>query len=126
MYDLIYILVVICVICLLLAIPLYPFWKVRARLKSHHPDIWAAKGPFDMLTLMAHGSAVREFLEIITLAEKDEELKKRDPELVKWAGLGREIMRMLPRSFLGQLGYVLVFMYFVWFLTTLIMSILKA
>ena len=126
MYDLIYILVVICVICLLLTIPLYPFWKVRARLKTHHPDLWAGKGPFDMMTMMAHGSAVRAFLDIIKEAKDDEALQKRDPELTKWAGLAREVMRMLPRSFLGQLGYVLVFIYFVGFFTMLIMSILKA
>jgi hypothetical protein len=126
MYDLIYILVVICVICLLLTLPLYPFWKVRARLKSHHPDLWAGKGPFDMMTMMAHGSAVRAVWDIIKDAENDAALQKRDPELTKWAGLAREVARLLPRSFLGQLGYVLVFMYFVWFLTSLIMSILKA
>lgn len=79
-----------------------------------------------MMTMMAHGSSVRAFWDIIKESESDDALKKRDPELVKWAGLAREVARLLPRSFLGQLGYVLVFMYFVWFLTTLIMSLLKA
>lgn len=125
MYSLIYIIVAMVVICLLAALPLYPFWKVWKRLKTHHPDLWAAKGPFDLLTMISGTGAIGEFLEIVALAEKDEELIKRDPELIKWTRFSREVTRMLPRSFMAQIGYTLIFVYFVIFFTGVFMSFLK-
>lgn len=125
MYSLIYMIVTMAVICLLLALPLFPFWKVWKRLKSHHPDLWAGKGPFDVLTMISGTGAVGEFLEIVALAEKDEELIKRDPELIKWTRFSREVLRMLPRSFMAQIGYALIFMYFVIFFSGAVMSFIK-
>ena len=121
--GIVYIVVAIFVISLLAAIPLFPFWKVWARLKSHHGDLWMAKGPFDLWNMTAHPDVVRSFLDIVALADKDEILKERDPELIKWTRMSREIWRMAPTSFLGQIGYTLIFIYFVFFFTTSIMSI---
>ena len=125
MYSLIYMIVMMCVICLLAAIPLYPFWKVWKRLKTHHQDLWLGKGPFDVLTMITGTGAVSEFLEIIALAEKDEELIKRDPELIKWTRMSREVIRMLPRSFMGQIGYTIIFVWFTIFFSGLIMRFLS-
>ncbi len=125
MSSVIYMIVMMCVICLLIALPLYPFWKVWGRLKTHHPDLWAAKGPFDPLTLVSGTGAIGEFLEIIALAEKDEELIKRDPYLIKWTRLAREVIRMVPRSFMGQIGYAIVFIWFAIFFSSLFMNFLK-
>lgn len=124
MYSLIYMIVMMCVICLLAAIPLYPFWKVWKRLKTHHQDLWLGKGPFDVLTMISGTGAIREFLEIITLAEKDEVLAARDPELIKWARLSCEVLRMLPRSFMGQIGCALLFVWFSIFFSGLFMRFL--
>jgi hypothetical protein len=117
--------VMMCVICMLAFIPLYPFWKVWKRLKTHHPDLWAAKGPFDVLTMISGTGAIGEFLEIIALAEKDEELIKRDPYLIKWTRLSREVVRMMPRSFMGQIGCVLIFIWFAIFFSGVFMNFLR-
>jgi hypothetical protein len=47
---------------------------------------------------------------------------KRDPELIKWARLCREVWKMAPRSFVMQIIYFLVFFYFVGITTHVIMG----
>lgn len=124
MMNIVYIFVVFLVTSLLLAPPLFPFWKVWHRVKYHHPDLWAAKGPFTVMDFVTGTGVLRSFLDIVALADKDEELQRRDPELVKWARLAREVWKMMPRSFLWQIGYVLIFLYFVAFFTGLIMGLI--
>lgn len=109
MLYIIHILFAIIVGCLLLTPVVLPFWKVWSRLKSHHPAIWQSRGPFDPVTMMAHPYVVSNFLEIIALAEHDETLKAHDPILVKWTHVAREMLRMLPRSLIGQTLAVLLF-----------------
>lgn len=82
------------------------------------------KGPFDVLTMISGTGAIGEFLEIIALAEKDEELIKRDPELIKWTRMSREVIRMLPRSFMGQIGYAIIFVWFAIFFASMFMRFL--
>ena len=118
MQSVIYIIIVFFVTCLLLAFPLFPFWKVWRRIKSNHPALWADKGPFDVHTMTAHPSVVRNFMEIIA----DKGTAQGDAELTKWAGLAHEISKMAPRSFLAQIGYFFVFLYFVAFFTRLILQ----
>ena len=108
--GIVYIVVAILVISLLSAIPLFPFWKVWKRLKDYHPDLWAAKGPFDLWNLTSHPELVRGFLDIVALADKDEVLMQRDPQLIKWTRLAREVWRMAPKTFLAQLGYFFIFL----------------
>lgn len=117
-----YIVVAGLVMILLLALPLFPFCKVWKRLKTHHPGLWASKGPFDPVSLMAHPNLVRGFLDIVALADKDETLLNSDPELIKWCRVSREVWKMMPRSFLAQIGYALVFLYFVGFFTSAIVG----
>lgn len=123
MLNIIHIFICVVVGCVLLTPFILPFWKVWRRLKSHHPDIWAAKGPFDPVTMMAHGYVVKNFFEIITLAEHDEVLKERDSELVKWARVSREMMNLLPHSFIGQVGSVILFFALTYALAGAIMEI---
>lgn len=115
--GLLYIVVASLVMILLGALPLFPFWKVWSRVKSHHLDLWMSKGPFDVWNMMAHPDVVRGFLDIVALADKDETLVAADPYLIKWTRFAREVWRMMPRSFLGQIGWALVFLYFVGFFT---------
>ncbi|HRI76652.1 MAG: hypothetical protein H3C49_06615 [Alphaproteobacteria bacterium] len=123
MLNIIHIFICVVVGCVLLTPLVLPFWKVWARLKSHHPDIWHGKGPFDVVTLLAHGYVVKNFFEIIALAEHDEELKARDGELVKWARVSREMLRLLPQGFMGQVGCVILFLVLTYMLGGAIMEI---
>ena len=120
--TILYIFVAACVMTLFIGLPLFPFWKVWKRLKTHHLDLWMAKGPFDLWNLTSHPELVRGFLDIVALADKDENLMKADPYLVKWTKIAREVWKMMPRSFMGQLGVALVFLYFVWFFTSSIVG----
>lgn len=124
LHKLVYIFVVLLVTSLLLALPLFPFCKTWLRLKKYHPDLWNDKGPFDLMTLLTNSATVRGFMDIIALADRDEELVKRDPELIKWTKLSREVWKMAPRSFGKQILYFLVFLYFEWFLTRMITGII--
>lgn len=121
----VYLVTVVFVIALLLSIPLFPFWKVWGRLKTHHPDVWSAKGPFDISSLLTAPALLDDFLGIIEAATNDDPLKKRDPELVKWCNMAQGIRAMGPKSFPAQVGYFLIFLYFTGFLTTLLMSPFK-
>lgn len=112
MYGLAYIFVTLFVTFFLIYLTLFPFCKVWKRLKHYHPGIWAAKGPFDIRTMAAHPNSISSFLEIIALADRDETLLKKDPELIKWCRFAREVWKMVPRSFVGQ---VIAFIGFVWF-----------
>lgn len=123
--DIVYIVILLLVTALLLSIPLFPFWKVWRRLKSHHPKRWAEQGPFDLHSMMAHPAIISTLMDIIKTYETDPAIKKRDPVLIKWTKWAREVLEMVPKSFLTQIGYALVFIYFVSFFTSTIMSILQ-
>lgn len=123
--DIVYIVILLLVTGLLLGIPFFPFWKVWRRLATHHPKRWAESGPFDLRTMMAHPSVISAFMDIVRTYETDPAVKKRDPVLVKWARWSREVLHMAPRSFLAQIGYALVFIYFVSFFTSRIMALLQ-
>lgn len=120
-----YILVVFFVTCLLLCLPLFPFWKVWIRVRDHHQDLWNAKGPFPPQAFLRNPDLLRSFLDIVSLAEHDEILKDKDPELIKWCRVSLEVWRMLPRSFMAQLGTFILFLYFVGFLSSLVMDIFR-
>ncbi|MEZ0224370.1 MAG: hypothetical protein ACAH83_07455 [Alphaproteobacteria bacterium] len=124
-YKLVYIFVVFLVTSLLLSLPLFPFWKTWKRVKDKHPDLWASKGPFDFMTLITHSEVVRSFMDIVALADRDEELVKRDPELIKWTRVSREVWKMAPRSFGMQILYFFIFLYFVAFFTHMILGIFQ-
>lgn len=125
MLNIIHIFIALLVACLLLTPAILPFWKVWWRLKTHHLDIWQAKGPFDPITLMAHGYVVKNFFEIINLADRDEALSARDPELVKWARVAREMTRILPHTFFGQIGFILLLFGMVYAISGAIMDIFR-
>ncbi len=111
------------VIVLLLSIPLSPFWKVWKRLKTHHPEIWNVSGPFDFLSLMATPRCLDSFLEVISMVESDEEIKQSDPYLVKWCVMAQEVWDLVPKSFLGQLFYFILFFCFTGILTSVLLKV---
>lgn len=123
--GILYIVITILVMVLLVALPIFPFCKVWQRLKSHHQDLWVSKGPFGIFDLMSHPEYVRGFLDIIALADKDETLMKDDPELVKWCRVSREVWKMMPKTFIGQIGLGLIFLYFSWFFSNAIVGIIS-
>lgn len=125
MFGIVYIVVLIFVTGLLVFLPLFPFCKVWKRLKTHHPDIWAAKGPFDIRTMAAHPNVISEFLAIVNLADRDETLVKKDPELIKWTRFAREIVKMAPRGFVMQVVYFVGFVYFDLLFIHLIMELFR-
>ncbi|MFN7113705.1 MAG: hypothetical protein ACK4PK_05025 [Alphaproteobacteria bacterium] len=125
MLNIIHVFIGVLVACLLLTPAILPFWKVWRRLKTHHQDIWQAKGPFDPITLMAHGYVVKNFFEIINLADRDEALMERDPELVKWTRVAREMMRILPHSFWGQIGCIVLLFAMVYAMSSAVMEIFR-
>ena len=49
----VYIVTTVFVMVLLLSIPLFPFWKVWGRMKTHHPEIWQSAGPFEPNDMIA-------------------------------------------------------------------------
>jgi hypothetical protein len=123
--SILYAIVAVAMIFILAAIPLFPFWKAWKILKERHQDIWMGKGPFTLFEMLSSGVAVSDFIAVIRDSEKDRALAKRDPELVKWCHWSAEVWRMAPRSFLMQIGYFFVFLYFVIFFTSLIVSAFK-
>lgn len=124
--GILYIVITILVMVLLVGLPLFPFCKVWKRIKTHHQDLWVSKGPFGIVDLMAHPEYVRGFLDIVALADKDETLMKQDPELVKWCRISREVWKMMPKSFIGQVFLVFLFLYFAWFFSSAIVRVLFA
>ncbi|MCK5518506.1 MAG: hypothetical protein KAI61_03750 [Alphaproteobacteria bacterium] len=120
--SVVYIGTVFLVIVLLLSLPLFPFWKVLERLKTHHKDIWNDKGPFDIMSLIATPRCLGSFLNFIDIAKNDEVLKQRDPYLVKWCVMAQEIRSLIPKSFLGQFCYFFVFFCFTGILTSVFLN----
>lgn len=118
---LVYLVVVFFVTALLVSIPFFPFWKVWHRLKTRNKDIWDAHGPFDPAGFLTSSAQWDDFLKIINLADRDDVLKARDPELVKWCRLCREVINMFPKSFLGQIALFVLLLYFVGVITSLIL-----
>lgn len=120
--SVVYIGTVFLVIVLLLSLPLFPFWKVWERLKTHHQGIWNAKGPFYILNFVATPRCINSFLEVIDTAKKDKALKQNDPYLIKWCVMAHEVRGLIPRSFLGQFCYFFIFFCFTGILTSILLN----
>ena len=99
------------VISCMLALPIYPFFKVWKRLRDHNRDLWNGMGPFGLLDLITTERVQRNFIRIINIAKDQEELQERDPELIKWTNVCREFLKALPKGFVKQIlvGIVLLF-----------------
>ncbi len=121
--GIVYILVVFFVTVLLVGPALYPFWKVTKLLKERHEDVWLSQGPFDFKTMIIY-STTGNLIKFIKTAHEIPAVKA-DKELVRWIRTCRDILKMLPRSFIAQIGYAMVFLYFVGFLTYLILGVFK-
>lgn len=98
---------------LLLAIPLFPFWKVLKIIREKHQDIWLQYGPFDLGNLFSTTEIQRNFFKVINKGGTDDKLKGNDPELATWLRICREVSNMAPRSFIRQVAYFLIYMFFV-------------
>lgn len=107
----VYIVVLACVMVLLLSALLFPFWKVWARLKNNHPDIWAAAGPFRLRDMLGSPGLLQIFFKVLTKINTDTDLKQRDPELARWSVASVEMVRVMPRSFGPQAVLALLFLY---------------
>ena len=118
----VYIVTTVFVMVLLLSIPLFPFWKVWERMKTHHPDIWQSAGPFEPGDMIASPGLLGIFLQVIVRMENDKALFERDPVIVKWVRISMEIVRMLPRTLMSQAGYFALFLYFTEVLVKLLLG----
>lgn len=116
----VYIFVVAFVTALLLTPALLPFWKVVSRLKANYPKVWDARGPFNVTDIIAAPALLEELNKVIDDFAKDETVKKQDPQMAKWCNLALGIRQMLPKTFLGQVGYFFIFLYFTGFFTFLL------
>ena len=121
----VYIVTVFLVTALLLSIPLFPFWKVWQRLKAHHTGIWNDRGPFGLSDMIASPARVSAFIGVVNLAEKDEPLRQKDPELVKCCRVCKEILLIFPSSFVGQVGSFFLFLYLTGAFSSMIMRLFK-
>jgi hypothetical protein len=125
LYDLAYIVVALFVTALFLAAAVFPFWKVRARMKSHHPDLWAAKGPFDWEDFKNSPAATfADFMTVVSLADRDEILLQRDKAFIRWTRLAREIYKIFPVTLKDYFVYFILFAGFVLLVTHLLMGAL--
>ena len=104
-----FLIVTLCVIFALLSLPLFPFFRLQKHIKQNRQDLWIDKGPFDLLNLLSGGDIRDSFFGIIK--ETDENVEE-DAELVKWAKLCHEIVKMFPKSFIGQVGYFFILLFF--------------
>lgn len=106
----------------MLAIPLFPFWKVRKIIRDHHPDIWAHYGPFDLQNLLATAEIQKNFFRIVALGGEDVKLKSEDARLATWLRICREVWAMAPQSFGRQVLYFALYLFFVGTFTSTIVS----
>lgn len=120
--SILYIVVVAFVTALLLSLPLFPFWKVWKRLQTHHQDIWAAAGPFDVFSMVRSPGLISIFTNVLVRIENDKDRHAKDPDLAKWTHVCIELMRLMPRSFVSQVVCFLIFFYFTGALSKLLMS----
>jgi hypothetical protein len=106
----VYIVVAAFVMVLLLSIPLFPFWKVWQRMKTHHPDIWQSAGPFEPRDMIASPGLAGIFLQVVIKMVNDKALLERDPEIVKWCRGAMVIVDMVPRTWPARIGYSVIFL----------------
>jgi hypothetical protein len=118
----VYIVVAIFVMVLLLSIPLFPFWKVWMRMQTHHRDIWQSAGPFDPRDMIRSPGLIGIFIQVLMRMETDKDLLARDPTLIRWVRISMEILRVIPLSIPARIGYLIVFLYFAYRLTRLLLS----
>ena len=109
--SVVYIVIVVFVTALLLSPLLFPFWKVWSRLKSRHPDILP--------------SGIDTFMDFINAAKDNAALRKKDLKLFQWCQTSQQILKMLPKSFVGQVAAFFVFLYFTGVLTSMIQSLFR-
>ena len=110
----VYIVVVAFVTALLLSIPLFPFWKVWQRIKSHHPDIWRSAGPFEVMSMIASPGLAGIFIDVLIRMENDKDLLSREfgwkpAQLLDLGALssarGLECLVLTWVSIMGSLGH---------------------
>jgi hypothetical protein len=117
----VYIVVTAFVMVLLLSVPLFPFWKVWQRMKSHHPDIWQSAGPFEPQDMIKSPGLAGIFVQVIIRMVNDKALLDRDPVIVKWCRVAMEVVHMMPRTWPSRITYLIVFLYFTSALTKLLL-----
>ena len=108
----VYIVTTVFVMVLLLSIPLFPFWKVWGRMKTHHPEIWQSAGPFEPNDMIASPGLLGIFLQVVVRMENDKALLERDPVIIKWVRVSMEVVRMVPRTLVSRVCCFAIFLYF--------------
>lgn len=111
MVTVVYLVILPCVIALLLAALLFPFWKVWRRLQTHHPDIWNAAGPFRVADMLASPGLAGLFILVLSKMNRDPDLRARDPDIVRWVAACIEVLRFLPKGLWAQVMAGLVALY---------------
>ena len=72
------------------------------------------------MSMIASPGLAGIFIDVLIRMENDKELQARDPYLGRWVRTAMEVLRMMPRTFLSQIGYFLIFLYFTEVLTKLL------
>jgi hypothetical protein len=117
-----YFLVVFVVTFLLLSLVFFPFCKVHRRIKTYHPDLWVSRGPFDAVSMMAHGQRVTDFFKLANTVHADTTRAQQDPDLARWSLRCSQMSEMAPKTFFMQVAYLIGFLYFVMLFTGLILG----
>lgn len=108
---LVYIVALPFVMALFLALPLFPFWKVWTRMRSHHPEIWRAAGPFEVGDMIRSPGLVGIFVSVLMKMNRDADLRQKDPVIAGWTAATIEVLRFIPKGLAGQAVAGLVFFY---------------
>lgn len=116
----VYIFIGLFVTALLLALLLFPFWKVWRRLRDHHPDIWQSAGPFAVRDMLRSWGLAGIFIDVIVKINRDKDRQAQDPTLAKWVRACVELIRMFPRTWGARIGTLALFSLIVYKLTRLI------
>jgi hypothetical protein len=118
----VYIVISLFVTALLLAVLLFPFWKVWARIKTHHPDIWRSAGPFEPEQMLASPGLAGIFTDVVVRMNRDKALQAADPYLAKWVRVCIEEMRLLPRTTPSRIFCLALLIWLVFSLTKFLIA----
>lgn len=118
-----YLAVIVLSAMLILGLLLFPFWKFACRVKNAHPSLWAARGPFGLIALLSETGRMAAFIELITETAASLPAAQNDKKLLTWARVSNGLWSMAPRNFIGQVLFALGFVYFTWFISSIIFKI---
>lgn len=118
-----YLAVIVLSASILIGVLLFPFWKFCSRLKAQHPALWQSRGPFGLMALLSESARITELLALVRETAASLPAAQNDRKLLTWARISDGLWGMAPRGFLSQVIFAMVFIYFTWFLSSLMFKI---